>query len=113
MQSVAEKTEEEGSHDQGIALDTGLFPFLGQKVSLEQTIEKRCQSVVCLSRHGGGAAALRRAQTAWEAFADAECTYAHAIWGQSAYREVAGADCRLNTIARRAIQLRAQIGPTG
>lgn len=60
-----------------------------------------------------GAAALRRAQTAWEAFADAECTYAHAIWGESAYREVAGADCRLNTIARRAIQLRAQIGPTG
>lgn len=59
------------------------------------------------------AAALAGAQTAWAAFARAECGYAHALWGAEPFAEVASADCRLNTVARRAIQLRAQIGPEG
>ena len=59
---------------------------------------------------GAAADALVRAQSAWEAYAEAECGYAYALWGDGSFRQVAGADCRLNTVARRAIQLRAQIG---
>lgn len=54
--------------------------------------------------------ALSRAQAAWEAYAEAECGYAYALWGEGSFRQVAGADCRLNVNARRAIQLRAQVG---
>ncbi|MFO7855216.1 MAG: lysozyme inhibitor LprI family protein [Paracoccaceae bacterium] len=59
---------------------------------------------------GAAAPALAEAQAAWADYAEAECRYAHALWGQGSFRQVAGADCRLNTAARRAIQLRAQIG---
>ena len=57
-----------------------------------------------------GSEALRRSQQAWENYAEAECTYAEELWADGTYRKVAGADCRMNTRARRAIQLRAQIG---
>ncbi|MEM1314341.1 MAG: lysozyme inhibitor LprI family protein [Pseudomonadota bacterium] len=58
----------------------------------------------------GAAEALAKAQDAWAAYAEAECGYAYALWGDGSFRQVAGADCRLNVLARRAIQLRAQIG---
>jgi len=59
---------------------------------------------------GAAAKALDRAQSAWADYAEAECGYAYALWGEGSFRQVAGADCRMNVIARRAIQLRAQIG---
>lgn len=58
----------------------------------------------------GAAEALAKAQSAWAIYAEAECGYAYALWGEGRFRQVAGADCRLNILARRAIQLRAQIG---
>ena len=58
----------------------------------------------------GAAEALANAQTTWATYAEAECGYAYALWGEGSFRQVAGADCRLNVLARRAIQLRAQIG---
>ena len=61
-------------------------------------------------RTGASADSLRQAQRAWESFAEAECGYAYSLWGRSTYREVARADCELRTLARRAIQLRAQTG---
>jgi len=61
-------------------------------------------------RQSASADALRQAQRAWESFATAECTYAAALWGRSTYREVSRADCEMRTLARRAIQLRAQTG---
>lgn len=57
------------------------------------------------------AEALTRAQSAWDAFAAAECAYAAALWSDPAVAALAAADCGLNTAARRAIQLRAQLGP--
>lgn len=57
--------------------------------------------------------ALQAAQAAWRSFAEAECGYARALWGEGSFREVAGADCRMNLSARRAIQLRAQLGAEG
>ncbi len=61
-------------------------------------------------RQNASADAFRQAQRAWENFAAAECGYAAALWGRSTYREVALADCEMRAIARRAIQLRAQMG---
>ena len=61
-------------------------------------------------RQSASADALRQAQRAWESFAQAECAYAAALWGRSTYREVSRADCEMRTLARRAIQLRAQTG---
>jgi uncharacterized protein YecT (DUF1311 family) len=59
---------------------------------------------------GGAHEALLAAQEAWREFAAAECGYAYALWGDGSFRDVAGADCRLNVTARRAIQIRAQLG---
>ncbi|MEO0679452.1 MAG: lysozyme inhibitor LprI family protein [Pseudomonadota bacterium] len=59
---------------------------------------------------GAAAGALDQAQAAWAAYAETECGYAYALWGDGSFRQVAGADCRMNIMARRAIQLRAQIG---
>lgn len=61
-------------------------------------------------RQNASADAFRQAQRAWENFAAAECGYAAALWGRSTYREVALADCEMRALARRAIQLRAQLG---
>ena len=61
-------------------------------------------------RQSASADALRQAQRSWESFATAECGYAAALWGRSSYRDVSRADCEMRTLARRAIQLRAQIG---
>ncbi|MEC9433725.1 MAG: lysozyme inhibitor LprI family protein [Pseudomonadota bacterium] len=61
-------------------------------------------------RQSASSDALRRAQRAWESFAEAECGYAYALWGRSDFRNVARADCEMRTLARRAIQLRAQTG---
>lgn len=63
------------------------------------------------AKRGGDAhAALMKAHEAWTAYAQAECDYAHALWAEGDYRDVAAADCRMNVTARRAIQLRAQVG---
>ncbi|MAS44506.1 MAG: hypothetical protein CML46_11250 [Rhodobacteraceae bacterium] len=61
-------------------------------------------------RQSASSDALRRAQRAWESFAEAECGYAYALWGRSDFRNVAKADCEMRTLARRAIQLRGQTG---
>lgn len=61
-------------------------------------------------RQSASADALRQAQRSWESFAEAECGYAAALWGRSSYRDVSRADCEMRTLARRAIQIRAQIG---
>ncbi|MDF2231135.1 DUF1311 domain-containing protein [Albimonas sp. CAU 1670] len=61
-------------------------------------------------RQSASADALRQAQRSWESFAEAECGYAAALWGRSTYRDVSRADCEMRTLARRAIQLRAQTG---
>jgi uncharacterized protein YecT (DUF1311 family) len=64
-------------------------------------------------RQSASSDALRRAQKAWERFAEAECGYAHTLWGESSYRSVAQAECEMRQTARRAIQLRGQLGLEG
>jgi uncharacterized protein YecT (DUF1311 family) len=74
------------------------------------TLGERVLAHDAASSAGEAAPALDRAQAAWADYAEAECAYAYALWGEGSFRQVAGADCRLNVMARRAIQLRAQIG---
>ncbi len=49
---------------------------------------------------------LRAAQRAWIAFRDAECSLAYAQWGSGSMRNIAGADCRMQMTAKRALELR-------
>ena len=51
--------------------------------------------------------ALRAAQRAWIEFRDTECRLAYALWGPGSLRQVAGAQCQLDMIAERTIELRA------
>ncbi len=53
------------------------------------------------------AEALRDAQQAWEEFAVEECRLQYALWGSGSMRSIAGAACRMQMIAERAITLRA------
>ncbi|MGM0585309.1 MAG: lysozyme inhibitor LprI family protein [Pseudomonadota bacterium] len=76
-------------------------------------LEPRVKAHEAAASAGRAHDALRAAQAAWESFAQAECGYARALWGEGSFREVAGADCRMNLSARRAIQLRAQLGAEG
>ena len=61
-------------------------------------------------RQSASSDALRRAQRAWESFAEAECGYAYALWGRSDFRNVAKADCEMRTLARRAWLRRPAVG---
>ena len=78
--------------------------------SLDDLAERVAARDAAQTPLGDAARLLSRAQTAWDAYAEAECGYAYGLWGEGSFRQVAGADCRLNVVARRAIQLRAQIG---
>ncbi len=49
---------------------------------------------------------LRDAQRAWIAFRDAECGLAYALWGSGSMRNIASANCRLEMISARTIELR-------
>ncbi len=83
-----------------VAMDEWWPDLLAAAVTLDARDDRQSASVD----------ALRQAQRAWESFAQAECAYASALWGRSTYREVSRADCEMRTLARRAIQLRAQTG---
>lgn len=48
---------------------------------------------------------LRNAQRAWIGYRDAQCGFDHAFWGAGSMRMVAGASCRLDMTADRAIWL--------
>ena len=50
--------------------------------------------------------ALRASQRAWSDYVDAECLRAFAWWGSGSMRQVAGAQCRRDRIAERAVALR-------
>ncbi len=50
--------------------------------------------------------ALRDAQRAWITLRDADCTLEYAMWGAGTMRQIAGADCKLQKTAERAIYLR-------
>lgn len=50
---------------------------------------------------------LRKAQRAWVAFRDADCTFQYSIWGEGSMRSIAGASCTLDHTAHRAIGLDA------
>lgn len=52
------------------------------------------------------AESLREAQRAWIAFRDAECGLAYAMWGSGSMRNIASANCRLEMVSERAIELR-------
>ena len=53
------------------------------------------------------AESLLNAQRAWIAFRDAECALAYASWGSGSMRSIAGAGCRLEMTADRALELRS------
>ena len=79
-------------------------------VSLEALSARVAARDAAVAPKGDASVLLVRAQEAWADYAEAECGYAYALWGEGSFRQVAGADCRMNVLARRAIQLRAQIG---
>ena len=49
---------------------------------------------------------LRDAERAWIGFRDAQCAFEYAQWGAGSMRHIAGASCRQELTARRAIALR-------
>ncbi len=51
--------------------------------------------------------ALQKAQRAWIAFRDAECSMEYAAWGKGSIRSIAGADCMMSLTAERTVRLAA------
>lgn len=52
------------------------------------------------------------AQRAWDAFREAECAWRYARWGAGTMRQLAGAACRRDLAAARALELREALAET-